>query len=199
MMSQYPWELKSDLVEERLIKLANYIAKVRDEVIDLHDEELGDTRLALGMRAYECCRTRLIKISKNESFPWLSILDAEGRFTFCLGSTPVRFSRNDPKYLPDRKLIVSTKAMEQLSLFGEQSNAAIRWFFVFDTDYKSAADAVYFVGYNETGEIICQWQIPIEDRVTIISDATKPIPEAVEIEKPKVGIKRRQSISQKNE
>ena len=81
-MKQVPWEYNSDLSEERLTKMANFIARVRDDVIELHDEELGDTRLALGMRAYECCRTRIIDLSKDDSFPWLSILTPEGRFTF---------------------------------------------------------------------------------------------------------------------
>lgn len=189
-MKDFPWELNPDLTEERLTKAASFIATVRDEIIELHNEELGDTRLSLGMRTYECCRTRIIDESESSSFPWLSILNPEGRFTFCIGNTPVRFTRNDPKYLPERKLIVSESTMEQMALFGEQPYAEIRWFFVFDTYYKSAADAVYFVGYSEIGEIICQWQIPIEDNVTVISSVTDSMPQAVELEKPLVSVKR---------
>lgn len=189
-MQQVPWELNSDLSEDRLIEMANFITGVRDDVIELHDDELGDTRLSLGMRAYECCRTRIIDASKDGIFPWLSILTPEGRFTFAIGNTPVRFTRNDPKYLPDRKLVVSENALEQMSLFGGQPYAEIRWFFVFDTHYKSAADAVYFIGYNELGNIDCQWQIPIEDSVTLISEVSDSMPQAVELEKPLVGVKR---------
>lgn len=189
-MKQVPSEYNSDLSEERLNQMANFIAGVRDEVIELHDDELGDTRLSLGMRAYECCRTRIIDASKDGTFPWLSVLTPEGRFTFAIGNTPVRFTRNDPKYLPDRKLVVSANAMEQMTLFGDQPYAEIRWFFVFDTHYKSAADAVYFVGYNELGDIVCQWQIPIEDSVTLISEVSDSMPQAVELDKPLVGVKR---------
>jgi len=189
-MQQLPWKYNSDLTEERLTEMANFITNVRNEVIELHDKELGDTKLALGMRAYECSRTRIIEASKNDVFPWLSILTPEGRFTFAIGNTPVRFTRNDPKYLPDRKLVVSTNAMEQMTLFGDQPYAEIRWFFVFDTHYKSAADAVYFMGYNEFGDIVCQWQIPIEDSITLITDISESEHQAVELDKPLVGVKR---------
>lgn len=189
-MQQVPWELNSDLSEDRLIEMANFIANVRDEVIELHDDDLGDTSLSLGMRAYECCRSRIISASKASLFSWLSILTPENRFTFAIGKTPVRFTRNDPKYLPDRKLVISENAMEQMALFDDQQYAGIRWFFVFDTHYRSAADAVYFVGYNELGHIVCQWQIPISDGVTLISDASDSIPQAVELSKPTVSVKR---------
>lgn len=188
-MNQVPWELNPELSEERLTDLANFIANVRDEVIELYDEDLGDTRLSLGMRAYECCRSRIINASKDGIFPWLSILTAEGRFTFAIENVPVRFTRNDPKYLPDRKLVISENAMQQMSLFGNQPYAELRWFFVFDTDYKSAADTVYFIGYSDLGEIVCQWQIPIEDNVVLISDVSNTLPQAVELNKPAVGLK----------
>ena len=159
----------------------------------MHDESLGDTRLSLGMRAYECSRTR-IKEAAGDKFPWLSILTPEGRFTFAIGQTPVRFTRNDPKYLPDRKMIVSANAVAQMKLFDDQRVAGIRWFIVFDTQYKHAADTVYCVGYSETKEIICQWEIQIEDTVTLIQDLSGSINQAVELDKPSVGVK--QSVKQ---
>lgn len=200
-MKKLPWEFNPDLTEKRLTQTATFIAMVRDEVIDLHNEALGDTRLALGMRTYECVRTRLIDESAGTSFPWLSILTPEGRFTFCIGSVPVRFTRNDPQYLPDRKLIVSESAMVQMALFSKQEHANVRWFFVFDTYYKNAADAVYFVGYSEAGEIICQWQIPIEDSVTLVTSISSALPQAIQLDKPTVTIKKpkKQNNTKKDE
>lgn len=189
-MKQLPWKYNTDLIEDRLIMMANFIAEVRNEVIERHDDELGDTRLALGMRAYECCRSRIIRESQGETFPWLSILNPEGRFTFLINNTPVRFTRNDPKYLPEKKLIISSETMEQMTLFAQQPYGEIRWFFVFDTHYKSAADAVYFVGYDEMGSIVCQWQIPIEDKVTLITSVAESMPQAVEVDKPQIAVKR---------
>ncbi len=190
-MYSQPWDLNADLQKYRLLQLAHFIAAVRSEVIDLYDESLGDTRLSLGMRAYECCRSRILRAADSGEFPYLSILTPEGRFTFQIGGTPVRFSRNDPDHLPDRKIVVSEAAMNQMKLFGDtDQNSTIRWFFVFDTDFKSAADSVYFVGYSETGDIVCQWEIPLEDSVTHITDTKDNLSQPVDLPKPAVGIKK---------
>lgn len=196
-MNKFPWEYNSDFTEEILTEIANFIANVRNEVIERHDDELGDTRLALGMRAYECCRSRIIREAGGDRFPYLSIITPDKRFTFLINNTPVRFTRNDPKYLPEKKLIVSNEAMEQMSLFGDGPYGDLRWFFVFDTEYKSAADAVYFVGYDEIGKIICQWQIPVEDNVTLVTSVTDTLPQAVDVDKPRVAIKRSDSKGKK--
>lgn len=49
-----PWELNPELTQERLKKLASLIRDVRDDVVDRHDDDLGDSARATGMRAYEC-------------------------------------------------------------------------------------------------------------------------------------------------
>ena len=92
-MEKMPWELNSDLAKDRITTIASLIAKKRGEVIELYDEEiLGDTPRSLGMRCYECCRTEIIRAAKEpELRSWLSILTEEGRFTFCVENTPVRF------------------------------------------------------------------------------------------------------------
>ncbi len=179
-MNKMPWDLNSDLTKERLIIVASIIANKRGEVIDLHNEPLGDTPRSLGMRCYECCRTAIIGASND--FSWLGILTPEGRFTFQIGLTPARFSRNDPEDLPNKKLITSFEAQKQMDMFSEcYPYAKIVWFIVFDTHFKSAADAVYCVGYTEANEIICQWQIPLEDKVTLISEVNPPLSQPVDI------------------
>jgi hypothetical protein len=189
-MEEMPWELNSDLTKDRIITLASLIAQKRAEVIELHDEILGDTPLSLGMRCYECCRTEIIRAAQD--LPWLFILTPEGRFTFRIGSTPVRFSRNDPKYLPDRKLITSFETQMHLKDFIDEiyPYEEIRWFIVFDTHFKNPADAVYCVGYTETNEIICQWQIPLEDKVTLISEVDAPLSQPVEVPVAPIKLKR---------
>ena len=189
-MNKLPWELNPDLEESRLIELANVIANVRHHIIELHDpKEAGDTPLVLGTRTYECSRIHIIRLAGTAGFEWLSIPTQNGRFTFSLGGTPVRFSRNDPEKLPDRKLVVSEEAAFQMSLLEGLPYADIRWFIVFDTDCEIAAEAVYFVGYSERGDIVCQWEIPIEEPVTILEDMDLDLPKPVELDEPAVGVK----------
>jgi len=86
-MERLPWEINPDLTEERIKVIADLICTVRTEVVDLHDEQLGDTRLSLGTRAYECCRTRIISLAESQIHTWLGIINQEGRFTFKIGNT----------------------------------------------------------------------------------------------------------------
>lgn len=191
-MKKLPWELVPEFKPEILTEMTIFIADIRDEVIELHDENLGDSRLSLGMRAYECCRKRIIRADNQKQFPWLSILTPEGRFTFAIKNIPVRFTRNDPKYLPDKKLVVSDETQEQFDMFHEtMPYATLRWFFVFDTHYKAAADAVYFVGYNEVGQIVSQWQVPVEENVVLLTDVNGSNPAPEDIEPPTLLIKKK--------
>lgn len=190
-MQKMPWELNSDLTEDRLIDIASIIAKKRGDVIELYDEIiLKDTPRSLGMRCYECCRSEIIYTAESDILSWLSILTLEGRFTFCIENTPVRFSRNDPKYLPNRKLVTSFETQKQMDWINEHNPyAEIRWFIVFDTNFKSPADAVYCVGYTETNEIICQWKIPLEDKVTLISGVNAPLSQPDDIQPAPIKLK----------
>jgi hypothetical protein len=196
-----PWVCNKDLDKDRILELANFIVTVRGEVIEMHDEELGDTCLSLGMRAYECCRTRIISVAESGRWSWLKILTKEGRFTFCIGNTPVRFIRNDPKYLPNKKLIVSNEAHRQMDLFFEDNHifSSIRWFFVIDTHYKNPADTMYFVGYDELGIIQCQWTIPLEEQIPAFSTLNSERPDPIEIPEPQVGLKQKTVMKAVNE
>ena len=189
-MQEKPWELAPQLKEEYIQKLAELIVQVRGEVIDRHDPDLGDSRLSLGMRAYECCRSRIKFKEADGDWPWLSIITDEGRFTFGIQGVPVRFSRNDPKNLPDRKVIPSYEGYTQMCLF-EQINdyAHIRWFFIIDTPYDTPVENAYFVGYNEYKEIVCKWEIPLSDQVVVMSEVDKDKPQSVKVPPAKAKLK----------
>lgn len=202
MQHTKPWELNPKLTEEYILTIANFIKYVRSEVIELHDEEiLGDTALGLGMRCYEVCKERIKR--KIGEWNWLSVITPSGRFTFGINGIPVRFVRNDPKELPDQKLVMSSETLKQIDWIKEHNQcdtqyAEIRWFFVFDTYYKKPADNVYFVGYSETGEIICQYQIILEDKVTLLTSINPQKSQAVEQNKPKSTLKSQFKINEKD-
>jgi hypothetical protein len=190
-MLENPWDCAADLTAERILTLARFVADIRDEVIDRHDEELGDTRLSLGMRAYECCRTRLNQLAETGKYSWFSILTPDGRFTFKIGEVPVRFTRNDPDQLPGRKLISSDETVEQMELFAKVTPYAIvRWFIVLDTEYNRAADAVYFVGYHPSGQVVCKWEVPLARMGPVVYDTDLDLPPPVDVPEPVVGVKK---------
>ena len=183
-MQHEPWELVPELKKEHLESLANLLVLVRGEVIDRHEPELGDTRLSLGIRAYECCRTRIILNYGTTDFLWLSIINSTGRFTFAINGVPVRFSRNAPNALPDRKLIRSAEAEIQMELFAQEgpSYTEVHWFLVIDSPYDTPVENAYFVGYDESNTIVCKWEIPVSDHVLALGDVNEDKPEAVAVE-----------------
>lgn len=189
-MHEEPWLLAPQLEKERLQLLASLLVQVRVEVIDRHEPELGDTRLSLGMRAYECCRSRIIFKDDESDWPWLSVLTEQGRFTFAIDGIPVRFSRNDPNCLPDRKLIPSQEGFEQMSMFEDESDHShLRWFLVIDTPYDTPVENAFFIGYSEFNEIVCRWEIPLSDQVPAIGDMAASKPQPIDVPPAKAKLK----------
>lgn len=189
-MNNDPWEYNPDLTKERIFEITKLIIRVREEVIERHDIGLGDTPLSLGIRAYECCRQRIIMEAKSKKYDWLSILTPTERFTFSIGNTPVRFSRNEPDDLPNRKLIRSDEAQFRMSFMEEKSEyASLRWFLIIDTPYDVPAEMAFFVGYSEHNEIVCQWEIPLEEIVPTMALLKDEQTEGVDIPAPIIELK----------
>ncbi len=189
-MHQEPWLFAPQLQKDYIQQIAQLLVQVRGEVIDRHEPALGDTRLSLGLRAYECCRSRIKFKDADGDWPWLSIITDEGRFTFAIDSVPVRFSRNDPSCLPDRKLIPSEEGYEQMRLFESANNYAhLRWFFIIDTPYDTPVENAFFVGYSEFNEIICKWEIPLSDQLPMMTKVEEDKPQAVKVKPAKAKLK----------
>lgn len=207
-MTEKPWGINPDLEENRIVTLTQVIAEVRGDVIDRHDEELGDTRLSLGMRCYECCRTRLIRLADSKQLSWLAVLNKTRRFTFLIGNTPVRFIRYDPKNLPWTKLIPSEYAARQfnlLNLLGYKQYSDLIWYFVFDTEYNHPADRIYFVGYrrnkDESKEIVCKYQISLEGKKGLLFEVNAPELQPVDVAEAPLSlkVKHRKAAGSENE
>jgi len=190
MDTKKPWDFNPRITEKLLLTVIEIFRKARSDVIDLHDEALGDTRKSLGLRCYEVSRTQIIR--KSGEIEGLSVITSDGRFTFALNGTPFRGVRNDPKKLPNKKLIKSLGAIRQIELLKKDEQcseyAELIWYIVFDTYYKHPADNIYVVGYSEKNEIICQWEVPL-DKVTLISSVNSEKAQAIEQPEPKPRLK----------
>ena len=176
-----PMTLNPNFKENQLIEVAQLLADVRAEVVDLHNKDLGDTNKSLGIRSYECCCTHLVR--KSLEVDWLKILTPKGRFTFSIADVPVRFWKGQPDKLPSGKLIRSHEAMMQMELFSTQdSPSEIIWFFVLSTDQTKCVDRAFFVGYSDVGEIVVNWEVPMNSKVTLITDTDENVSHGVELE-----------------
>src|SRR5271168_3176404 len=97
-----PWPKYPPLEKDRLIAIANILQTVRHEAVLLHEPGAGDNPWSLGCRVYvrECHAVR----AAAQRYPWLTILnEAETlRFTFAIGTIPVRFYTGDAEAAPGR-------------------------------------------------------------------------------------------------
>lgn len=189
-----PWQLNPALKPERLKQLASLIRNVRDEVIDLHDEELGDSARSTGLRAYECCRTRIIRTSTTTNeLPWLGILRDDGRFTFSIDSVPVRFYKGNPTTPEERRLIPCPEATRQMTLLSPDigSTANIVWFFAVEVDEFRYVEHVTFTGFLEGTQVSC-WEIPLDEKVSAFNTISEDRPEPVKTQKASISIKKKE-------
>lgn len=193
-----PWELNSALIPEHLKQLASLIRNIRDEVIDKEDQNLGDTARSTGLRAYECCRTQIIRAAKDRNkWSWLGIVTDDGRFTFSINSVPIRLYRGRPSNPQERRLIPSIEALQQMSLLPIEDNtiASILWFFAVEVDNMHYVERISLTGFSN-GMQISLWEIPLDEKVSAFSTVDDELPEPIKIEKAKVSIKSVNHITQ---
>ncbi|WP_407333266.1 peroxidase [Enterovibrio sp. 27052020O] len=186
-----PWELNPALSSEKIKWLASLIRDIRDDVIDRHDDELGDSARSTGLRAYECCRTRIIRAAAADGdCDWLGIVKDDGKFTFSIDSVPVRFFRGKPSNPEERRLIPCVEALSQMSLLPVEVGdaAAIVWFFAVEVDEFRYVERVTFTGFLDSVQVSC-WDIPLDVKVASIGLVSSELPEPVITQKASVSIK----------
>jgi hypothetical protein len=196
-----PWEINPDLHEDSLKKLAGLIREIRDEVIDLHDNELGDTARGTGLRAYECVRSHINRASvDNESWPELGIIKPDGKFTFSINSIPIRLYRGTPSCPEEKRLVPCYEALSQMSfLYDEVGDyASTVWFFAVELDDYRYVDKVTFTGFLN-GTQICCWEIPLDASVPVLAEVNDDTPAPVKLPKATVKLKvNKDKISNEN-
>ncbi|WP_345853380.1 hypothetical protein [Shewanella algae] len=188
-----PWELNPLLSKEKLKKLAGLLYEVRNSVVDLHDGDLGDTARGTGLRAYECCRTNILRASASKGeWSWLGIIKPDGRFTFSIDSVPVRFYRGSPDNPQERRMIPCEAAMCQMELLSADIGdiASIQWFIAIEVDENRYAERVTFTGYDNGMQVSC-WEVPLDVKPTALAGVTEQLPEPVKIKKARVSVKRK--------
>ena len=71
-----------------------------------------------------------------------------------------------------------------MELFAQEgpSYTEVHWFLVIDSPYDTPVENAYFVGYDESNNIVCKWEIPVSDHVLALGDVNEDKPEAVAVE-----------------
>lgn len=89
MLAMYPWDRHPDLSQERLVRLARELVRVREDALLVHEPDKGDGPWGYGCRALERQIDVVKKLAEQEN--WLTVLEDRRHFVFQIGKVPVRF------------------------------------------------------------------------------------------------------------
>lgn len=191
-VNETPWEYNPALAEKRLCAISQELIKARHHALEYHDEINGDDVQLLGLRSYKWCLSTISSLAGSEGFEWLGVLIPNGRFTFTVDGTPVRFAKeNDIEKIAEKRLVLTREAANQMSLLPvDDSSKNLLWFFIISQDFDLSVRDVTFVGYSQVGDVVCAWDVPIEDnQVSLMTGVVANLPEPEDADKPKVALK----------
>ena len=159
-----PSDFHPDLKEDYLIKVAQLITNAYEDAIEHKLEDKGDTNWGLGCRRYEWARQNIRIAGGTEEYKFLSLLEDEGnKFTFMIGSVPMRFKKSDIDNL-DKNIFTQYKnEAAQLSLLkfaGIIDPCELSWRMLMDVDFMGEVVRAVFIGATTEGVVKCFWEIP---------------------------------------
>lgn len=171
-----PWQHYPSLTLERLTAIAALMRDTRNSTVLLHDEAAGDTPWSLGCRVYS--RTLAAIRAAASSTPWLHVLHETHplRFTFSIGSLPIKFYKGDPEDVPGKAMVRSFAELRQMSLAlemeGVKQEYALR--LAIESDFFHNTSAITLVEVDEQGKPYRVFEIPL-DASNVVVMQTKPI------------------------
>jgi hypothetical protein len=161
-----PWEKYPPLEKDRLMAVAKILQNVRHDAVLLHEPGAGDNEWSLGCRVYarECHAVR----AAAEKHKWLTILpEAESlRFTFAIGTIPIRFYRGGATDVPGHYLQHTFAELHQqqlalkidgLRLVDHVLRLAV------EIDATGEVENVILVESDTGGTITETYRIPLDD------------------------------------
>jgi hypothetical protein len=171
-----PWLSYPSLTKEHLVAIAALMREARDGAVLLHDPEAGDSSWSLGCRIYDRIMAQIRRASLT--MPWLTVLPETQtlRFTFAIGSLPLKFYKGDADDVPGKFLVRSFAELRQLKLafptHGVQSTHLLR--IAVEPDASGNTSAVTLVEVEESGRATRIYEIPL-DAANVVVMKSKPI------------------------
>lgn len=171
-----PWQFYPSLTLENLTFVAGIMRDARDGAVQLHDPEAGDSNWSLGCRAYSRIMAQLRRASLIT--PWLTVLPETQalRFTFAVGSVPLKFYRGDADDVPQKSLERSWAELRQMDLAFKTDGIEITDLLriAIEPDASGKTSTVTLVEVEESGRPLRVFQIPL-DAANVIVMKPKPI------------------------
>jgi hypothetical protein len=161
MSATRPWDFHSDLAEERLVEVAQLIARGRDAALEIYDPIRGFNGWLLGCCAYQFGRFQIEPAVEEQRMPWLGITRGTRHFIFQIGVVPVRFYRDDPDDPSEKVLQQSEYEARQLSLaLGDEGSGADSFRLIVQTGLGGKLIRIAFLALRK-GTTVLAWDVPL--------------------------------------
>jgi len=176
-----PWDYHRDLTAERLIKIAQLLARGRSHALERYDPAIGDDSWTRGVCAFNYGRHEISKAAGSPGFEWLSVPDPRRHFQFRLGEVVMRFYRGEAE-TPKINMLHTTELEQFLLPLEEQVPlGGVKFRIAVETDWDGSILQVSFVAIRGT-EPETIWAIPFEAAPPLVLEVPEDLTPAVEIE-----------------
>ncbi len=191
-MANPPSDTTPAFTTERLRSVANEIVLVRRDARLEHRAEKGDTGWGYGCRCYE--RSCFALEGLTSFHPWLKVNRAQLTCTMFIEDEPVKFYRGDPNRPSQRSLSGAiAEALQQHQLFDDDvlnpGQSEWFWLMVIVQDHVDSEPQIAMLQADREGHTRELWFVPIDEPIPVVTSASAPEREGVELDPPAVGPK----------
>ena len=181
-----PWEYHPELIEERLVKIAQLLALGRGDAVDRFDPTIGDDNWTLGVCAYNYGCFRIAGAAGTPGFEWLEVLDPSKHFQFSIGGVPMRFWRGNPTEPTAQIVLATPREQFLLDLEPDVPIAGVLFRIGVTADLDGALLGASFVALrNDQPETV--WPLPLAEAEPLIVLLGGDRPEGRDLPPPAVG------------
>lgn len=176
-----PTEYSSQLSNDRLSTMARLILDVLDEALQTASTEL-DCAFTRGTLSWGRIRNAILKEIRMQRHTWLSLKHGGNDLVFGIGDHVIRFFLDD-HLNPKKPRVLNPTSGEtfQLGLFEVSDYQVNLWRFIVERAANEDDEhRVFFIGYNQSGEIVSKWEYT--GPVKILSSVGDRMPAAAQLE-----------------
>ena len=185
-----PSEFQPALTDDRLTKVAAWLM---DEWNATEDDRVRntDSPYTRGTTCFGRQRQRIVNEYLKSIHEWLGIESSGNDLVFSIGGVPCRFS-NDSLAAPKKRAVLEAHRFQLPLIEDAEPGHAVRFCFVIDRGMdESGEPRVELLGFSATDDLVCRWRSAAPVRT--LTEVKAELPMAVEVAKPLVAPKRRES------
>lgn len=176
MNSRKPWDFYPELIEGRLWVIAEALLDVYYDVqIELASEL--DDNYTRGTTTFGRQKNKLVQLRNSGAYSWFKVLNTSNDLTCSIGEIPFRFFRDDHESPAKRGF---WRRNYQDDLFPIADDQPVIFRFVVEHARNDEDEAsVYFLGFTQEGQLVCEWRFDEPVRTLRSITQTRPLPEEI--------------------